>query len=179
MASHENRSFGQDGSSPGSTAQHRLCNRQGPRASPAPRSSINGRKAGHGRQGRRGAQGIEMGATWSGGVAADVSTAAGCDKLVKGAGPCRHPRQQRRDFRAQGLLRHPRCRLDALLRGQRDVRRAPLARPYARHVQEELGPGDVLSSSSSESALNIPKEMIHYGFTKTAQLLSSPAPGRR
>ena len=74
------------------------------------------------------------------GVAADVSTPAGCEAVACCRPQRRHPRQQCRHLRAQGLFRHPRCRLDALLRDQRDVGRATFARLHARHDRAQLGP---------------------------------------
>ena len=52
----------------------------------------------------------------------------------------RHPGQQCRHLRAQGLLRDSRRGLDPLLRDQRHVGRAAVARLYARHARAQLGP---------------------------------------
>ncbi len=57
----------------------------------------------------------------------------------------------------------PTTRPGTLLANQRDVRRAPLPCPVARHGTK--GWGRVVFISS-ESACNIPADMIHYGVTK-------------
>src|SRR2546423_15661963 len=58
----------------------------------------------------------------------------------------------------------------AVLRGQRAQRRASKPCVFARHEGAELGR---IIFISSESAINTPAEMIHYGMTKTAQLAVS------
>jgi NAD(P)-dependent dehydrogenase (short-subunit alcohol dehydrogenase family) len=57
--------------------------------------------------------------------------------------------------------------LDAALRGQRCERGAPLAHLLAGDEARELGP---IIFISSESAPQIPAEMIHYGVTETEQV---------
>ncbi len=61
----------------------------------------------------------------------------------------------------------PMTRHGKLLADQRHVRRAPVARLLPAMVSK--GWGRVVFISS-ESARNIPADMIHYGVTKTAQL---------
>src|SRR6266498_1696105 len=58
----------------------------------------------------------------------------------------------------------------AILRDQCTQRRAPQSRLSFRHYSTAMGR---IIFISSESALNTPKEMIHYGMTKTAQLAVS------
>ena len=104
------------------------------------------------------------------GLAADLSTAAGCQKLTAAAGR-RHAREQRRHVRAQAVPRDPRRGLLAL----RDERACPasarahympgmLKRNWGRiiFISRESGPADSI-------------EMIHYGMTKTAQLAIAAA----
>ena len=80
----------------------------------------------------------------------------------------RHPGQQPGHLRAQAVLRDRGRRLAAPVRGQRAERACALRATMLRGMAKR-GWGRVLFVSS-ESALNIPKEMIHYGMTKTAQL---------
>jgi NAD(P)-dependent dehydrogenase (short-subunit alcohol dehydrogenase family) len=51
-----------------------------------------------------------------------------------------------------------------------------LSRLSSGYVEAQLGPGGVVSS---ESALNIPADMIHYGFTRTANLAISRGSAKR
>ena len=105
---------------------------------PAPASSINGRKqatvdggrAGH-RDGRAGRQGARRS-----GRCRHRGRLRRADRCGAGG---RHPGQQRRHLRAQAVLRYPGCRLDALLRDQRHVRRAAVARLHAGHARAQLG----------------------------------------
>ncbi len=72
-------------------------------------------------------------------------------------------------FNPQDFFEIPDSEWRALLRGQRDVRRAPVARLCAGHGCKKKW-GRILFLSS-ESGLNIPVEMVHYGMTKTADIL--------
>ena len=75
--------------------------------------------------------------------------------------------QQPRHLRAEAVRGDPRRRLAALLRGQRAERRAAGAAYLPGMRARDWGR---IVFVSSESAVQIPVEMIHYGMTKTAQL---------
>jgi NAD(P)-dependent dehydrogenase (short-subunit alcohol dehydrogenase family) len=66
--------------------------------------------------------------------------------------------------------------MDAIFRGEHHVG-SPLSRAYLPGMVQR-NQGRVLFISS-ESALNIPVEMIHYGFTKTAALAISRGLAKR
>ena len=70
-------------------------------------------------------------------------------------------------YSSQRISSNPGRRLDPLLRRERHVRRAA-SRAYLKGMIKRNWGRIVFISS--ESALNIPTEMIHYGMTKTAQL---------
>ncbi len=107
------------------------------------------------------------------GIAADVSTAAGCnalvttlpdvDILINNAGIF-EPREFF-DIPDEDWTRFFEVNLMSGVRLSRAYLQGMLKRNWGRIV-----------FISSESALNIPKEMIHYGLTKTAQLALSRGP---
>ena len=111
--------------------------------------------------------GIEVGATLVRGVAADVSTAAGCAKLVEEAGDVDILVNNAGIFEPKDFFEIPdadwtrffEINVMSGVRLSRALMPAMLKKNWGRIV-----------FISSESAINIPKEMIHYGFTKTAQL---------
>jgi len=102
------------------------------------------------------------------GVAADVSTAAGGKALVAALPEVDILITNAGNLRAERVCRHTGRGLEPLLRDQRDVRACGMSRAYLPGMlKRNWGPHHL---HSSESALNIPTEMIHYGTTKTAQL---------
>jgi NAD(P)-dependent dehydrogenase (short-subunit alcohol dehydrogenase family) len=104
------------------------------------------------------------------GVAADVATAAGCDALIKAQGELdilvnNAGIFEARDFFAipdQDWTRFFEANVMSGVRLSRAYLSGMLTRNWGRII-----------FISSESALNIPTEMIHYGTTKTAQLAIS------
>jgi NAD(P)-dependent dehydrogenase (short-subunit alcohol dehydrogenase family) len=104
------------------------------------------------------------------GVAADVSTAAGCDALVAALPDVDILINNAGIFEPKGFFDIPdedwtrflEVNLMSGVRLSRAYLKGMLKRNWGRIV-----------FISSESALNIPKEMIHYGVTKTAQLALS------
>jgi NAD(P)-dependent dehydrogenase (short-subunit alcohol dehydrogenase family) len=104
------------------------------------------------------------------GVAADVSTAAGCDAVVAALPDVDILINNAGIFEPQGFFDIPdedwtrflEVNLMSGVRLSRAYLQGMLKRNWGRVV-----------FISSESALNIPKEMIHYGLTKTAQLALS------
>jgi NAD(P)-dependent dehydrogenase (short-subunit alcohol dehydrogenase family) len=104
------------------------------------------------------------------GVAADVSTAAGCQKLVAALPDVDILINNAGIFEPKGFLDIPdedwsrffEVNVMSGVRLSRAYLPGMLKRNWGRIV-----------FISSESALNIPKEMIHYGMTKTAQLAVS------
>jgi NAD(P)-dependent dehydrogenase (short-subunit alcohol dehydrogenase family) len=70
-------------------------------------------------------------------------------------------------LRAKAVCRDSRCGLVSLLRGQRHERSAARPALPCGNAEEELGR---ILFISSESAVQIPPEMVHYGVTKTAQV---------
>jgi NAD(P)-dependent dehydrogenase (short-subunit alcohol dehydrogenase family) len=104
------------------------------------------------------------------GVAADVSTAAGCSALVAALPDVDILINNAGIFEPKGFFDIPdedwtRFLEVNLMSGVR------LSRAYMKGmIQRNWGR---IVFISSESALNIPKEMIHYGVTKTAQLAVS------
>jgi NAD(P)-dependent dehydrogenase (short-subunit alcohol dehydrogenase family) len=104
------------------------------------------------------------------GVAADVSTAAGCNALVAALPDVDILINNAGIFEPKGFFDTPdedwmRFFEVNLMSGVR------LARAYMKGMLQRNWGRIVFISS--ESALNIPKEMIHYGVTKTAQLAVS------
>jgi NAD(P)-dependent dehydrogenase (short-subunit alcohol dehydrogenase family) len=104
------------------------------------------------------------------GVAADVSTAAGCDALVEMLPDVDILINNAGIFEPKGFFETPdedwsRFFEVNVMSGVR------LARAYLPGMLKRNWGRIVFISS--ESALNIPKEMIHYGTTKTAQLAVS------
>src|SRR3981081_249502 len=104
------------------------------------------------------------------GVAADVSTAAGCKTLVAALPQVDILINNAGIFEPKGFFDIPdedwsRFFDVNVMSGVR------LARAYMRGMLKRNWGRIVFISS--ESALNIPKEMIHYGMTKTAQLAVS------
>ena len=107
------------------------------------------------------------------GVAADVSTAAGCkalaaalpevDILINNAGI----------FEPKDFFDIPDEDWSRFFEVNVMSRRAAVARLHAGHAEAQLGPHRLHLLRSP--ALNIPTEMIHYGITKTAQLASRGA----
>ena len=100
-------------------------------------------------------------------LAADLATPRGAGD---GAGPlprARHPGQQPGHLRAAPVRGDHGRRLATADRGQLHERRAARPPPFA--ADEGEGWGRILFISS-ESAVNIPVEMIHYGVTKTMQV---------
>ncbi len=101
------------------------------------------------------------------GIAADVSTAEGCAKLAKDAGPVDILVNNAGIFEPKPFFDIPdadwtrffETNVMSGVRLSRALMPGMLERNWGRIV-----------FISSESAVNIPKEMIHYGFTKTAQL---------
>src|SRR5713101_8317640 len=101
------------------------------------------------------------------GVAADVSTAAGCDKLVEMLPDMDVLINNAGIFEPKGFFdiadddwsRFFEVNVMSGVRLSRAYLPGMLKRNWGRIV-----------FISSESALNIPKEMIHYGMSKTAQL---------
>jgi NAD(P)-dependent dehydrogenase (short-subunit alcohol dehydrogenase family) len=104
------------------------------------------------------------------GVAADVSTAAGCDTLVAALAAVDILVNNAGIFEPKGFFDIPDedwsrffdVNVMSGVRLSRAYLPGMLKRNWGRIV-----------FISSESALNIPKEMIHYGMTKTAQLAVS------
>jgi NAD(P)-dependent dehydrogenase (short-subunit alcohol dehydrogenase family) len=104
------------------------------------------------------------------GVAADVSTAAGCELLVAALPDVDILINNAGIFEPRGFfdipdedwMRFLEVNLMSGVRLSRAYLKGMLRRNWGRIV-----------FISSESALNIPKEMIHYGVTKTAQLAVS------
>jgi NAD(P)-dependent dehydrogenase (short-subunit alcohol dehydrogenase family) len=104
------------------------------------------------------------------GIAADVSTAAGCASLVAALPEVDILINNAGIFEPKGFFDIPdedwtrflEVNLMSGVRLARAYMKAMLQRNWGRIV-----------FISSESALNIPKEMIHYGVTKTAQLALS------
>jgi NAD(P)-dependent dehydrogenase (short-subunit alcohol dehydrogenase family) len=104
------------------------------------------------------------------GIAADVSTAAGCDALVTALPDVDILINNAGIFEPKGFFDIPdtdwtrflEVNLMSGVRLSRAYLKGMLKRNWGRIV-----------FISSESALNIPKEMIHYGVTKTAQLALS------
>ena len=101
------------------------------------------------------------------GVAADVSTAAGCDALVAALPAVDILINNAGIFEPKGFFDIPdadwtrffEVNVMSGVRLSRAYMQGMLSRNWGRIV-----------FISSESGLNIPKEMIHYGMTKTAQL---------
>jgi NAD(P)-dependent dehydrogenase (short-subunit alcohol dehydrogenase family) len=104
------------------------------------------------------------------GIAADVSTAAGCKALVAALPDADILINNAGIFEPKGFFDIPdedwtrffEVNLMSGVRLSRAYLKGMLKRNWGRVV-----------FISSESALNIPKEMIHYGLTKTAQLALS------
>jgi NAD(P)-dependent dehydrogenase (short-subunit alcohol dehydrogenase family) len=104
------------------------------------------------------------------GIAADVSTAAGCDALVAALPDVDILINNAGIFEPKGFFDIPdedwtrfvEVNVMSGVRLSRAYLKGMLKRNWGRIV-----------FISSESALNIPKEMIHYGLTKTAQLALS------
>jgi NAD(P)-dependent dehydrogenase (short-subunit alcohol dehydrogenase family) len=104
------------------------------------------------------------------GIAADVSTAAGCEALVAALPDVDILINNAGIFEPKGFFDIPdedwtrflEVNLMSGVRLSRAYLKGMLTRNWGRVV-----------FISSESALNIPKEMIHYGLTKTAQLALS------
>jgi NAD(P)-dependent dehydrogenase (short-subunit alcohol dehydrogenase family) len=104
------------------------------------------------------------------GVAADVSTAAGCDALAQALPDVDILINNAGIFEPKGFFDIPdedwtrffEVNVMSGVRLSRAYLNGMLKRNWGRVV-----------FISSESALNIPKEMIHYGLTKTAQLALS------
>jgi NAD(P)-dependent dehydrogenase (short-subunit alcohol dehydrogenase family) len=104
------------------------------------------------------------------GIAADVSTAAGCNALVAALPDVDILINNAGIFEPKGFFDIPdedwtrfvEVNVMSGVRLSRAYLRGMLTRNWGRIV-----------FISSESALNIPKEMIHYGLTKTAQLALS------
>jgi NAD(P)-dependent dehydrogenase (short-subunit alcohol dehydrogenase family) len=104
------------------------------------------------------------------GIAADVSTAAGCNALVAALPDVDILINNAGIFEPKGFFDIPdedwtrflEVNVMSGVRLSRAYLRGMLKRNWGRIV-----------FISSESALNIPKEMIHYGVTKTAQLALS------
>jgi NAD(P)-dependent dehydrogenase (short-subunit alcohol dehydrogenase family) len=104
------------------------------------------------------------------GIAADVSTAAGCDALVAALPDVDILINNAGIFEPKGFFDIPdedwtrflEVNVMSGVRLSRAYLQGMLKRNWGRVV-----------FISSESALNIPKEMIHYGVTKTAQLALS------
>ena len=63
----------------------------------------------------------------------------GLRAACRGGAGDRHPRQQRRDLRAEGFLRDHGRGVEDVLRGERPVRRAAVARLHEGHAAAELG----------------------------------------
>jgi len=104
------------------------------------------------------------------GIAADVSTATGCDALVAALPDVDILINNAGIFEPKGFFDIPdedwtRFLEVNLMSGVR------LARAYMKGMLQRNWGRIVFISS--ESALNIPKQMIHYGVTKTAQLAVS------
>ena len=104
------------------------------------------------------------------GVAADLSGASGCEALLRGCGPIDilvnnagifEPKEFAR-ITDQDWMRFFETNVMSGVRLSRALLAPMIERDWGRIV-----------FISSESALHIPKEMIHYGTTKTAQLAVS------
>jgi NAD(P)-dependent dehydrogenase (short-subunit alcohol dehydrogenase family) len=101
------------------------------------------------------------------GVAADISTAAGCNTLVAALSDVDILINNAGIFEPKGFFEIPdedwirffEVNVMSGVRLSRSYMQGMLKRNWGRII-----------FISSESALNIPKEMIHYGVTKTAQL---------
>src|ERR1700731_1867769 len=110
------------------------------------------------------------------GIAADLATAAGCGKLVKAEPTCDilvnnvgiYGPQDFFDIPDSEWTRFFEVNVMSGVRLSRAYMPAMLERNWGRVV-----------FLSSESALNIPVEMIHYGFTKTAVLAISRGLAKR
>ena len=84
----------------------------------------------------------------------------------------RHPRQQPRHLRpSKPSIRSP-DEVDAFLRGQRSQRRATFPAYLPGMLKSQLGPHRLRLQRVRDQH---PREMIHYGMTKTAQLAVSAA----
>ena len=133
----EHRPVRQDGRRHGLHGGDRLCDRRGPCRD----RRHSRRQRAHAGQGRRRHRGDP------GGCAGSETQrrrrrprhGGGLRSVARGGSVGRHPRQQRRYFRSKALLRHPRCRLEPLLRGQRHVGRPPVARLSQGHDGARLG----------------------------------------
>ena len=80
------------------------------------------------------------------------------------------PRQQRRESSSRRTSSRPRTRTGAGSSRSMSCRACGCARLHAGHAEAQLGPHHL---HLLESALNIPKEMIHYGMTKPRNSRSS------
>ena len=89
--------------------------------------------------------------------------------MVQASPGGRHFGQQPRHLRSEAVRAYPGRGLVPLLRDERHERRATEP-PISGHAPGNWGR---IVFISSESALQIPVEMIHYGTTKTAQLAIS------
>jgi NAD(P)-dependent dehydrogenase (short-subunit alcohol dehydrogenase family) len=110
------------------------------------------------------------------GVAADLSSAEGCNQLIAAAP---HPDILVNNvgiFQTQDFFEIPDSEWERFfaLNVMSGVR---LSRAYARHMVD-AGWGRIVFISS-ESGLNIPPDMMHYGFTKTANLSVSRGLAKR
>jgi NAD(P)-dependent dehydrogenase (short-subunit alcohol dehydrogenase family) len=127
---------------------------------------VNGRKTGSVEKAVAAIRNAVAGASVSG-VAADVSTAEGCDALVAGAPRADILINNAGIFEPKPYFEIPDA--DWLRFFETNVMSGVrLSRVYMPAMLERNWGRIVFISS--ESALNIPKEMIHYGMTKTAQL---------
>ncbi|MBR2536357.1 MAG: SDR family oxidoreductase [Hyphomicrobium sp.] len=127
---------------------------------------VNGRKQATVDQAIAAVKAVAQGGAISG-VAADVSTAAGCDAVIKAVPSVDILINNTGIFEPKPFVDVPdadwtRFFETNVMSGVR------LSRAYLpKMLQANWGR---IVFISSESALNIPPEMVHYGFTKTAQL---------
>jgi NAD(P)-dependent dehydrogenase (short-subunit alcohol dehydrogenase family) len=110
------------------------------------------------------------------GVAADLSTAAGCDALVKAEPTCDILVNNLGIYKLQDFFETPDSEWTRFfeINVMSGIR---LSRAYMPEMLERNWGRIVFLSS--ESALNIPPDMIHYGFTKTALLAVSRGLAKR
>ena len=106
----------------------------------------------------------------------DLAGTEGCGERPRNSRR-RHPRQQPRNLRAEAVLRHRGRRLDENVRGQRHERRPPDPALPETHVgSQAVGPRRV---RLHEFAIYVPKEMVHYGFSRPRSFTSRAAPPSR
>ena len=102
-------------------------------------------------------------------AAFDLGSAEGCAALIGAIPRCRHSGQQSRHLRAEGFFDIEDADWTRMfeVNVMSGVR---LTRHYLKRMLDDKDWGRVVFVSS-ESGIFIPKEMVHYGFSKSAQLV--------